>query len=59
LNLHIYDVAAGVLILTEAGGKITDFSNGTDNLYGQIVATNGHIHDQLLSLLAEADNIAK
>ena len=59
LNLHIYDVAAGILILEEAGGKVTNFSNGTEDLYGQIVATNGRIHDQLISLLAEADKIPK
>ena len=56
LNLNIYDVAAGILILTEAGGRISDFSNGTENFYGQIVATNGHVHDQLLSLLVDRRN---
>lgn len=53
LNLKIYDIAAGMLILSEAGGRITDFSGGQDRLPRQIVATNGLIHDQLLELLAK------
>ena len=52
LNLKIYDMAAGGLILSEAGGRITDFSGGRDRLPHQILATNGLIHDQLLGLLA-------
>lgn len=52
LKLSPWDVAAGSLILTEAGGVITDldktpFSIHTDSL----IATNGHIHDELLSVL--------
>lgn len=59
LNLNIYDVAAGMLILEEAGGMTTDFSNGDADLYDQIVATNVLIHEQLLSLLAKTENNAE
>jgi myo-inositol-1(or 4)-monophosphatase len=54
LNLNIYDIAAGALIVTEAGGKVTDFSGTeTKNLPGEILATNGHIHNELSELLTQ------
>lgn len=53
-NLNSYDVAAGAIILLEAGGKVTDFSGGSDYLFGrQIVASNGKIHSEFLSVLGE------
>ena len=40
--LHAWDVAAGVIIIRQAGGKVTDFNGGNDFLFGgQIVASNG------------------
>lgn len=49
-NLNSYDVAAGTLIVEEAGGKVTDFSGGRDFIFGrQILATNGHIHQEILT----------
>lgn len=40
-GLHSYDVAAGVIILKQAGGKVCDFNGGEDYLFGgQIIATN-------------------
>jgi len=51
LNLHLYDMAAGMLILKEAGGRITDFSGSTGHLPSQLVATNGLIHEELLTYL--------
>lgn len=40
-NLNAWDVAAGALIVQEAGGTVTDFKGGTDFLFGrQIVAGN-------------------
>jgi len=54
LNLNIYDIAAGMLIATEAGGKVTDLSGtGTKNLPGEILATNGKIHLPLARLLRD------
>ena len=51
-NLKIYDIAAGMLIVQEAGGMVTDFSGtGTENLPGQVMATNGRFHSQLAELL--------
>lgn len=48
-NLNPYDVAGGLIIVKEAGGTVTDFKSGEDYLFGgEIVATNGLIHDVLL-----------
>lgn len=47
-----WDIAAGSLILLNAGGKITDFKG--ENTYAsghQIVASNGKIHDFLLDII--------
>ena len=52
LNLKPWDIAAGALILREAGGKTTDFSGRPLGLDGsQVLATNGFIHDQMLHIL--------
>ncbi len=52
-HLKPWDTAAGMLIATEAGATITNFSN---QLYHyempEIVATNGHIHQDLIHCLA-------
>jgi myo-inositol-1(or 4)-monophosphatase len=52
-NLKPWDTAAGSLIAREAGGEVTDFSRAPfspDML--EIAATNGFIHQELLTLLA-------
>ena len=49
MKLSPWDVAAGVLILEEAGGKVTGFRGEEYNIFDkQIVATNGLIHKELL-----------
>ena len=52
MKLNAYDVAAGVIILSEAGGKVTDFSGGEKYPENGIVASNGAVHDEILRLLA-------
>lgn len=53
-NLNSYDVAAGVILVQEAGGKVTDFAGGTDFIFGRkIVATNGRIHQELMDVVVE------
>ena len=51
-NLNPWDTAAGALIVSEAGGKVTDFKGQAyhpeDN---QILATNSRIHKDMLKLL--------
>jgi len=52
-NLHPWDVAAGQLIVTEAGGRVTDFNNQPFKPeMKSILATNGRIHDEMTNLLA-------
>ncbi|MFV7789790.1 inositol monophosphatase family protein [Aliarcobacter lanthieri] len=53
MNLKPWDVSAGVLILSEAGGKVTNIKGEQYNLFKDkyIVATNGKIHEELLSKL--------
>jgi len=53
-NLQSYDVAAGTIILQEAGGKVTDFNGGENYIFGgEIIGTNGHIHEPLRQKLEE------
>ncbi len=52
LKLSPWDVAAGVLILKEAGGTVTGFKGKKFSIYdNKIVATNGFIHKELLKHL--------
>lgn len=52
-HLSPWDWAAGVLLVTEAGGTVTDFDGRPWSLgKGKIVATNGYIHDELLETLS-------
>ncbi|MFH0889046.1 MAG: inositol monophosphatase family protein [Planctomycetota bacterium] len=52
-ELKPWDTAAGILIVTEAGGKVTDFNNNEYNpfLNREILATNKYIHQQMINLL--------
>jgi myo-inositol-1(or 4)-monophosphatase len=59
-SLNTWDVAAGILIVREAGGFVTDLEGGTDKLPnragpGSILAGNEAIHGALLRLVAHAD----
>ncbi len=52
LKLNPWDVAAGVLLVTEAGGRVTGGEGRPYRLgEGVLVATNGPLHDTLLSAL--------
>lgn len=54
-SLNPWDVAAGYLILNEAGGKITNFKGEKYSIYGkQLLATNGKIHKEMMEVLALA-----
>jgi myo-inositol-1(or 4)-monophosphatase len=53
LKLHPWDVAAGILVVEEAGGRVTDLAGGAVPATGhEIVSSNGAIHDELLRVLA-------
>ena len=50
-GINTWDVAAGIVLVKEAGGEVIDFSKGNKFLTGEeIVATNGRITDELLSV---------
>ncbi|MEY3643498.1 MAG: hypothetical protein RLZZ207_192, partial [Bacteroidota bacterium] len=52
-NLNSYDVAAGIILVQEAGGKVTDFEGGSDYIFGRhVVATNHSIHEELMGVIA-------
>jgi myo-inositol-1(or 4)-monophosphatase len=53
LKLAPWDLAAGSLIASEAGARVTNTSGGRFSIYdGGLVASNGKIHRQMLTLLA-------
>lgn len=53
-NLNPWDTAAGVLIVQEAGGRVTRFDGSPFQIDSkEVVATNGLIHDELLGLFRD------
>ena len=55
VNLKPWDVAAGILMVEEAGGMVTNHLGEPYRFGDIIVATNGHIHRQLLRHLGSWD----
>ena len=56
-NLNPWDTAAGVLIVEEAGGQVTDFSGQPFNINSrETLASNGLVHE---AMLAEFDAVFK
>ena len=57
-NLKPWDTAAGLLIVKEAGGKITTFEGGDYDLYSpNILASNGGLHQKLLDCLSRKETM--
>lgn len=53
-NLQPWDIAAGYLILREAGGKVTTFQNGDATIWDkETLATNGKIHEELRKIIIQ------
>lgn len=53
LNLSPWDMAAGALIVTEAGGRVSDFDGGEFSSYKpEIIASNGLIHARMVEIIA-------
>jgi myo-inositol-1(or 4)-monophosphatase len=54
LALSPWDIAAGSLLIREAGGAITDFGGGEEYLFtGNIVAGNKHVHPEILKIVKQ------
>jgi myo-inositol-1(or 4)-monophosphatase len=54
-GLAPWDLAAGILLVREAGGRVTEPGGGGDILRsGDVLATNGHLHERMLELVRDA-----
>lgn len=54
VTLNPWDMAAGSVIVREAGGCVTNFRGEALSIYGQeLVASNGHIHEAMLNVLRD------
>ena len=55
LNLNPWDTAAGLVIVQEAGGRVTDYKGTSFSVYQhQLVASNGFIHQEMLGVLRDS-----
>lgn len=53
-GLHPWDCAAGAVLIHEAGGKVSDFKNGSEFLENQtILSDNGLLHEEMLEYLKD------
>jgi myo-inositol-1(or 4)-monophosphatase len=51
-GLSPWDVAAGIVLVEEGGGKVTDFSGESDPVFkGDVVASNGIVHQEMITLV--------
>lgn len=54
LNLASWDMAAGSLIVTEAGGQVTSFNGSPFDYYvPEVLASNGLIHAEMMAVLTQ------
>jgi len=52
MKLNPWDIGAGILMVEEAGGKVTDWNGGKYDIFkGVILASNGKIHRQMVEVL--------
>lgn len=59
-SLHPWDMAAGALIVQEAGGQVTDLRGGPYSSRGRsIIASNGHIHRAMVEIVEGHDRRLK
>lgn len=57
-GLSPWDVAAGILLVEEGGGRVTDFHGRSDPIFArQMLATNGRIHEALCELVAPLHHV--
>jgi myo-inositol-1(or 4)-monophosphatase len=53
-NLNPWDTAAGILLIEEAGGHVTDFEGNHYRLDSrEVLASNGRVHDELITLFRD------
>jgi myo-inositol-1(or 4)-monophosphatase len=57
LKLKAWDVAAGVLLVREAGGLVTTFDGSSYDVFNdRIIASNGLIHGEMVDMLKSVDS---
>jgi myo-inositol-1(or 4)-monophosphatase len=55
MRLGPWDMAAGIVILEEAGAKVSDFAGGPVDLrHGDLIGANPRLHDRMLGVLRSA-----
>jgi myo-inositol-1(or 4)-monophosphatase len=60
LKLHPWDIAAGSLIVREAGGTLSDFDGGPFSILGEeTLASNSLIHAEMVRVTAEVKSLAR
>ncbi len=53
-SLNAWDVAAGILLVQEAGGRVTDFKGGEDYLFGrELISSNTKLHEELQKVIQQ------
>lgn len=51
-GLNAWDIAAGLLLIEEAGGRVTDFRGAPLSIYTpKVLATNGLVHEAMMGVL--------
>lgn len=57
-GLNPWDIAAGMLLVEEAGGRVTDYRGAPDPTFTQqVLATNGRIHEAMLEAVSSMRNV--
>lgn len=53
-GLHAWDVAAGSIILEQAGGKVSDFKGGKNYIFGaEYIASNSNVYPEFLNTISK------
>ena len=53
VRLNPWDISAGALIIEEAGGRVSNLDGGAfDSRLGEVIASNGRIHDQMVATIS-------
>ena len=50
-NLNPWDVAAGILLVQEAGGKVSDFKGAENALFGKEIIAAGSVYNEMLQII--------
>ena len=57
VSLKAWDIAGGALIVSEAGGRVTMMDGAPfSSRGGNVLATNGHVHDPMLEVIRRFRN---